>query len=197
MGYYFAGHKREISMKLSRRRFVGLAVAASALPDMSLATGFPSALIGRWHAESIRRRGVAKEAHAVIQIAADGRVTGSGGCNRLFGTYTPEKDDVPIRYGLVKALTTYSAVKICFFEWANIFRDMVHARHPRDMLGYMFGPPGWAPGGKGLTTEDLRREMKRLTGAPTGVPPEALLDGKLAQGADAVLSEDESPAPAR
>lgn len=88
MGYYFAGHKRGISMKLSRRRFVGLAVAALALPDMSLAGGFPKALIGRWHAESIRRRGVAKEAHAVIVIAADGRVTGSGGCNRISGGMT-------------------------------------------------------------------------------------------------------------
>ncbi len=116
--------------------------------------------------------------------------------DRLFGTYVPEKDDVPIRYGLVKALTTYSAVKICFFEWGNILRDVWHARRLRDALGYMFGPPGWAPDGKGLTTEDLRREMQRLTGSPTGVPPEALLDGKMPRGADAsALTDDESPAP--
>jgi sterol desaturase/sphingolipid hydroxylase (fatty acid hydroxylase superfamily) len=96
--------------------------------------------------------------------------------DRLFGTYVPEKDGVPIRYGLVKQVTTNSALKILFAEWIGIFKDVFRARRLRDALGYMFMPPGWAPNGQGLTTEDLRREMKALTGSPTGVPPEALLD---------------------
>lgn len=75
-------------MKLARRRFMGLAVAAVALPDISLAGAFPKALIGRWHAESIRRRGVISNIRTVIDIAADGRVTGSGGCNRISGGMT-------------------------------------------------------------------------------------------------------------
>ncbi len=75
-------------MKLARRRFMGLAVAALALPDMSLAGAFPKALIGRWHAESIRRRGVMPNIQTVIDIAADGKVTGSGGCNRIRGGMT-------------------------------------------------------------------------------------------------------------
>jgi putative lipoprotein len=75
-------------VKLARRRFMGLAVAAVALPDMSLAGAFPKALIGRWHAESIRRRGVIPNIQTVIDIAADGKVTGSGGCNRIRGGMT-------------------------------------------------------------------------------------------------------------
>lgn len=75
-------------MKLARRRFMGLAVAAVTLPDMSLAGAFPKALIGRWHAESIRRRGVIPIIQTVIDIAADGKVTGSGGCNRISGGMT-------------------------------------------------------------------------------------------------------------
>lgn len=75
-------------MKLVRRRFMGLAVAALALPDMSLAGAFPKALIGRWHAESIRRRGVIPNIQTVIDIAVDGKVTGSGGCNRIRGGMT-------------------------------------------------------------------------------------------------------------
>ncbi|MGH6646288.1 sterol desaturase family protein [Aquabacterium sp.] len=96
--------------------------------------------------------------------------------DRLFGTYVPEKEGVPIRYGLVKQVTTNSAIKILFNEWIGIFKDVFRARRLRDALGYMFMPPGWAPDGRGLTTEDLRREMKALTGSPTGVPPEELLD---------------------
>ncbi|HRH17388.1 MAG TPA: sterol desaturase family protein [Aquabacterium sp.] len=102
--------------------------------------------------------------------------------DRLFGTYTPEKDDVKIRYGLVKQVTTYSALTICLFEWGNIFKDVFKALKTgsiKDALGYMFMPPGWAPNGKGLTTEQLREQMQALTGSPTGVPPEALLDGKM------------------
>jgi len=83
---------------------------------------------------------------------------------------------VPIRYGLVKQMTTNSAVKILFSEWIAIFRDVARARSLRDALGYMFMPPGWAPNGQGLTTEALRAEMARRTGSPTGVPPEELLD---------------------
>lgn len=102
--------------------------------------------------------------------------------DRLFGTYIPEKDGVPIRYGLVKQVTTYSAVWICFHEWMAIFkdvwRDLARGR-VKDALGHAFMPPGWAPNGQGLTTEELRAKMKVLTGQPAGVPPDELLDGTL------------------
>jgi sterol desaturase/sphingolipid hydroxylase (fatty acid hydroxylase superfamily) len=115
--------------------------------------------------------------------------------DRLFGTYVAEKDNVPIRYGLVKEVTTYSAIWICLFEWAALFRDagkaLLHG-HPIDALGYMFGPPGWAPNGEGLTTDALRHQMQAVTGAPAGVPPPELLD-RMAH-ADEVSG---SPAPAR
>jgi putative lipoprotein len=41
---------------------------------------------GRWRAEAIRNRGVPADFEAVLEIAADGKVTGSGGCNRISGT---------------------------------------------------------------------------------------------------------------
>ncbi|QIG48892.1 META domain-containing protein [Nordella sp. HKS 07] len=40
---------------------------------------------GKWLAESIRRRGVIDSLQTVLDIAADGRVSGSGGCNRISG----------------------------------------------------------------------------------------------------------------
>jgi len=98
--------------------------------------------------------------------------------DRLFGTYVPEKEGVPIRYGLVKKVTTYSAIRICLFEWANLFRDAGRALwrgHPMHALGHMFGPPGWAPDGQGLTTEGLRQQMQAMSGEAVGVPPAALI----------------------
>jgi putative lipoprotein len=46
------------------------------------------AAAGRWRAESIRNRRVAPGSGAVLEIAADGRITGSGGCNRISGKAT-------------------------------------------------------------------------------------------------------------
>lgn len=40
---------------------------------------------GKWLAESIRRRGVIDNLQTVLEIAADGRASGSGGCNRFSG----------------------------------------------------------------------------------------------------------------
>ena len=99
--------------------------------------------------------------------------------DRIFGTYVTEQDGVPIRYGLVKPQTSNSALKICLAEWWAMVKDLRKVRGPRDLVGYLFGPPGWAPNGQGLTTEDLRAHMTALTGQPAGVPPEWLLDGRV------------------
>ncbi|MDI1349001.1 sterol desaturase family protein [Aquabacterium sp.] len=98
--------------------------------------------------------------------------------DRLFGTYVGEKDGVPIRYGLVKAQTSRNALWVCLAEWAAIGRDLLKVRNPLHAVGYLFGPPGWAPHGRGLTTEGLRQAMTSLTGQPAGVPPEWLLEGQ-------------------
>jgi len=77
--------------------------------------------------------------------------------DRLFGTYRPERSDVPIRFGLVKPLETYNPVKIAFHQFGPLLRDLKHARSLREFVGYLFGPPGWRPDGAGETTADLRR----------------------------------------
>jgi putative lipoprotein len=48
------------------------------------------AAAGRWRAETIRNRGVPPDFQAVLEIAPDGEVSGSGGCNRISGKATTE-----------------------------------------------------------------------------------------------------------
>jgi putative lipoprotein len=43
---------------------------------------------GRWLTESIRNRGVIDDLQTVLEIAADGKVSGSSGCNRISGKMT-------------------------------------------------------------------------------------------------------------
>jgi len=90
--------------------------------------------------------------------------------DRLFGTYVPERADLPCRFGLVEPLRTHNPVRIAFFQWVAVARDLRRARGPRELAGYLFGPPGWSPDGPGTTTEALRA---RAAQAPAAALPAA------------------------
>jgi sterol desaturase/sphingolipid hydroxylase (fatty acid hydroxylase superfamily) len=95
--------------------------------------------------------------------------------DRLFGTYRAERDDVRIRYGLVEPLYSYNPFKIVFHQFGPLFRDLRGARNAREVLGYLFGPPGWKPNGQGKTTEDLRRMARLSRGdSPVGAQSQAV-----------------------
>lgn len=74
--------------------------------------------------------------------------------DRLFGTFE-EESQTPI-YGLTKNLESFNPVTIAFHEWVAIARDLREARSVRDALGFLLGPPGWRPDGKGVTSKTLR-----------------------------------------
>lgn len=76
--------------------------------------------------------------------------------DRLFGTFTPERDDEKPRYGIVSNLGTFNPFRIAFHEWAGIFRDIRNARSVREVWGYTFGPPGWSPDGSRKTSRSLK-----------------------------------------
>lgn len=77
--------------------------------------------------------------------------------DRLFGTYIPERAELPCRYGLVTPMKTHNLLRIEFDHWRALWRDLRSARSLRALLGHLFMPPGWSPDGNGQTTEDLRR----------------------------------------
>jgi putative lipoprotein len=45
----------------------------------------PTSPTGRWLAEDIRGGGVIDYLQSVLEIAGDGRISGTGGCNRIMG----------------------------------------------------------------------------------------------------------------
>ena len=83
--------------------------------------------------------------------------------DRMFGTYIPEKRDVPIRYGWVQPITSHNPLRVAFQQWINVWADLRRAKNPREIAGFLFGPPGWQPDGKGQTTENLRAQAARST----------------------------------
>lgn len=63
--------------------------------------------------------------------------------DRMFGTFQDEITRP--HYGLTKPIKTYNVARIQFHEFIAIGRDIRHSGSLRDALGYVFGPPGWAP----------------------------------------------------
>ncbi len=73
--------------------------------------------------------------------------------DRIFGTFEAERDDEPVRYGIVKNLATFNPLWVAFHEWLAIGSDIVAARSWKGRWMAFVGPPGWHSG----TTADVIR----------------------------------------
>ncbi len=63
--------------------------------------------------------------------------------DRLFGTFQTEL--FRPHYGLTKRVDTFNIWNLQTREYVAIARDWRSAKRLRDRLGFVFGPPGWAP----------------------------------------------------
>ena len=62
--------------------------------------------------------------------------------DRLFGTFAAERAGEPLRYGLVKPVTSANPLRVAFHEWVAMARDIARARGAADVLHATFGRPG-------------------------------------------------------
>lgn len=92
--------------------------------------------------------------------------------DRSFGSFVPERLEERARYGLVRDLDTFNPLRIALHEYVAIARDQLQPSLTwTERLGYLFGPPGWRPGGLGHTSAVLRaadaarRERHALLGS--------------------------------
>lgn len=88
--------------------------------------------------------------------------------DRLFGTFEPEHDADPPRYGVIRNLPSFNPLWAAVHEWVGIARDVASARSPAELWGYCFGPPGWKPGGGAETADAIRAAWAREAGTPAG-----------------------------
>ena len=80
--------------------------------------------------------------------------------DKLFGTFQAELDEEACRYGIVKNLGDFNILRVAFHEWVGIGKDVLSARSPREVWGYLFGAPGWSPDGSRETSASLRAQWK-------------------------------------
>ena len=80
--------------------------------------------------------------------------------DRLFGTFSEEKDFEKPIYGITKNIHTYNLFKIATHEFADLWADVKKAPTIGDKLRYIFLPPGWSHNGPDQRAKTLRRQMK-------------------------------------
>ena len=80
--------------------------------------------------------------------------------DRLFGTFEEESAEEPCRYGIVKNLGDFNIVRVAFHEWIGIGKDLISARSIREVIGYVFGPPGWSPDGSRETSSVIKARWR-------------------------------------
>ena len=76
--------------------------------------------------------------------------------DKMFGTYTPERDDDRPRYGIVKDLGSFNLLWAAFHEWVGIAKDVWAAPDLKSRIGYMWMPPGWSHDGSRDTSEVIK-----------------------------------------
>jgi sterol desaturase/sphingolipid hydroxylase (fatty acid hydroxylase superfamily) len=78
--------------------------------------------------------------------------------DRIFGTFTEEREDIPPVFGITKNIETINPLKIVFNEWGQMAKEIKNAPNLKSALYIIFGPPGWSADGKVKTSAQLKKE---------------------------------------
>jgi sterol desaturase/sphingolipid hydroxylase (fatty acid hydroxylase superfamily) len=79
--------------------------------------------------------------------------------DKLFGTFSPERDDDPVVYGLTSNLKSDNIAQVALHEYIAIARDLKRADSWGDRLRYLFLAPGWRHDGPDKRASVLRGEQ--------------------------------------
>jgi len=79
--------------------------------------------------------------------------------DKLFGTFSEEKDTERPIYGLTENISTYNPAKVATHEYGAIWRDVKKASKFTDKLNYIFNAPGWSHDGEDKRAKTLRKNL--------------------------------------
>ncbi len=81
--------------------------------------------------------------------------------DRMFGTFSEEKDIEPPVYGLTTNINNYNPFYVASHEYGAIWRDVSRAKKLKDKLRYIFYSPGWSHDGPDLRAKTLRTKVTK------------------------------------
>ena len=79
--------------------------------------------------------------------------------DRIFGTFSEEKDFEKPIYGLTKNIHSYNPAFVATHEYGSIWKDVRRATKWSDKLKYIFYAPGWSHDGEDRRARTLRRKL--------------------------------------
>jgi len=77
--------------------------------------------------------------------------------DRIFNTFSEEKDFEKPVYGLTKNINSYNLAYVVSHEYISIWKDVKRAHKWLDKLKYIFNAPGWSHDGKDRRAKVLRQ----------------------------------------
>ena len=83
--------------------------------------------------------------------------------DRLFGSFQRERDDLSIRYGIVRQLGSFNLLHAVFHEWRAMAADFWHAPF-RHKLSYLVRAPGWSHDGSREGSDAIRARWQERQG---------------------------------
>lgn len=83
--------------------------------------------------------------------------------DKLFGTFEPETEEEPIRYGIVRQLGSFNLLWAVFHEWIGMAQDIWRAPW-RYKLSYLLREPGWSHDGSRDTSDMIRARWRKRHG---------------------------------
>jgi sterol desaturase/sphingolipid hydroxylase (fatty acid hydroxylase superfamily) len=79
--------------------------------------------------------------------------------DRIFGTFSEEKDFEKPIYGLTQNIETYNPIKVATHEYGAIWKDIRRVTKWSDRWNYIFNAPGWSHDGEDLRASTLRKKV--------------------------------------
>jgi sterol desaturase/sphingolipid hydroxylase (fatty acid hydroxylase superfamily) len=91
--------------------------------------------------------------------------------DKMFGTFVPEQDKDPSRYGLVVNIGTFNPLRVAFGEYLRIARDCFQPGLSfHECAAYVFAPPGWSHDGSRKDSLAIKRDYLREHPIEAGEP---------------------------
>ncbi|MFI5155010.1 MAG: sterol desaturase family protein [Chitinophagales bacterium] len=81
--------------------------------------------------------------------------------DHVFGTFQPEKRDIPIQYGITRKMNPNNFLDAYFGEIPALWKDVKNAPGLKNKLLYIIMPPGWSHDGQHKTAKKIRDEWIR------------------------------------
>jgi sterol desaturase/sphingolipid hydroxylase (fatty acid hydroxylase superfamily) len=83
--------------------------------------------------------------------------------DKIFGTFSEEKDFEKPVYGLTENIETFNPAIVATHEYGAIFKDVRKAKNWSDKLKYIFYAPGWSHDGEDKRAKTRRNNLLKAT----------------------------------